>query len=152
MHIRSQVLKTAATAVALIPFLGGIGAQANADTIPTESVRQAQARAYIEALVSHDSSQVRFTSDATRTELGFQTGFSGPQMSEDLNNGLQYKVIQGVRELEICEEGELVTTRYLLDSGYAGARLMTVEITETFIIPEDSIQTVVADIAFRSLL
>jgi hypothetical protein len=55
-------------------------------------------------------------------------------------------VIQGIRDLTMSESGDTVTTHYLLDSGVAGIRLTTVEITETFVIPVDSIQTIEATI------
>ncbi|MEV6218689.1 hypothetical protein [Nocardia sp. NPDC051833] len=113
---------------------------------PADTPRQAIARAYIDALVSHDASAVPFTPDATRVEVGFQTGYSGPQLSADLENGPQYRVIQGVRELTMSESGDTVTTRYLLDTGIAGVRLTTVEIVETFVIPDDAIRTIEADI------
>ncbi|MEU4321378.1 hypothetical protein ACFV24_23500 [Nocardia fluminea] len=111
-----------------------------------DSPRQAIARAYLDALVSHDASAVPFAPDATRVEVGLRTGYSGPQLSADLENGLQYRVIQGIRDLTMSESGDTVTTHYLLDTGVAGIRLTTVEITETFVIPVDSIQTIEATI------
>ncbi|MEV6660421.1 hypothetical protein [Nocardia fluminea] len=111
-----------------------------------DSPRQAIARAYLDALVSHDASAVPFAPDATRVEVGLRTGDSGPQLSADLENGLQYRVIQGIRDLTMSESGDTVTTHYLLDTGVAGIRLTTVEITETFVIPVDSIQTIEATI------
>ncbi|MGF0318097.1 hypothetical protein [Nocardia fluminea] len=111
-----------------------------------DSPRQAIARAYLDALVSHDASAVPFAPDATRVEVGLRTGYSGPQLSADLDNGLQYRVIQGIRDLTMSESGDTVTTHYLLDTGVAGIRLTTVEITETFVIPVDSIQTIEATI------
>ncbi|MFD6400042.1 hypothetical protein [Nocardia sp. NPDC060249] len=111
-----------------------------------DSPRQAIARAYLDALVSHDASAVPFAPDATRVEVGLQTGYSGPQLKADLENGLQYRVIQGIRDLTMSESGDTVTTHYLLDTGVADIRLTTVEITETFVIPVDSIQTIEATI------
>lgn len=113
---------------------------------PADSPRQAIARAYIDALVSHDASAVAFTPDATRVEVGIKTGHSGPQLTADLEHGPQYRVIQGIRDLTMSESGDTVTTRYLLDSGVAGVRLTTVEIVETFVIPGDAIQTIEATI------
>ncbi|MFE6925525.1 hypothetical protein ACFVAV_31245 [Nocardia sp. NPDC057663] len=113
---------------------------------PADTAREAIARAYIDALVSHDASAVPFTPDATRVEVGFQTGYSGPQLTADLENGLQYRVIQAVRDLTMSESGDTVTTRYLLDTGIAGVRLTTVEIVETFVIPADAIQSIEATI------
>ncbi|WP_232839586.1 MULTISPECIES: hypothetical protein [Nocardia] len=112
----------------------------------TDTPRAAVARAYIDALVSHDASAVPFAPDATRVEAGLQTGYSGPQLANDLNHGVQYRVIQGIRDLTIDEAGDVVTTRYLLDSGVAGVRLLTVEITETFVIPDGTIHAITATI------
>ncbi|MEU4649514.1 hypothetical protein [Nocardia fluminea] len=127
-------------------FLALGTATAAAEPNAADSPRQAIARAYLDALVSHDASAVPFAPDATRVEVGLRTGNSGPQLSADLENGLQYRVIQGIRDLTMSESGDTVTTHYLLDTGVAGIRLTTVEITETFVIPVDSIQTIEATI------
>ncbi|MEV0856505.1 hypothetical protein ACGFQG_20890 [Nocardia fluminea] len=127
-------------------FLALGTATAAAEPNAADSPRQAIARAYLDALVSHDASAVPFAPDATRVEVGLRTGDSGPQLRADLENGLQYRVIQGIRDLTMTESGDTVTTHYLLDSGVAGIRLTTVEITETFVIPVDSIQTIEATI------
>ncbi|MFE3544249.1 hypothetical protein ACFXK0_14900 [Nocardia sp. NPDC059177] len=124
--------------------LGTASAAAQPD--PADTPRQAIARSYLDALVSHDASAVPFAPDATRVEVGFQTGYSGPQLAHDLEHGLQYRVIQGIRELTMSEHGDTVTTRYLLDTGVAGIRLTTVEIHETFVIPDNAIQTIEATI------
>lgn len=121
-------------------------ASAAAEPNPADTPRQAIARAYLDALVSHDASAVPFAPDATRVEVGFQTGYSGPQLTADLEHGLQYRVIQGYRELTMSESGDTVTTTYLLDTGIAGHRLTTVEIVETFVIPDNEIQTIEATI------
>ncbi|WP_410877055.1 hypothetical protein [Nocardia sp. A7] len=127
-------------------FLALGTATAAAEPNPADSPRQAIARAYLDALVSHDASAVPFAPDATRVEVGVQTGYSGPQLAADLENGLQYRVIQGIRDLTMSESGDTVTTRYFLDTGVAHIRLTTVEIIETFVIPVDSIQTIEATI------
>nr|WP_185993422.1 hypothetical protein [Rhodococcus sp. KBS0724] len=116
-----------------------------------DSPREAQARAYIDALVSHDVTDVHFAPDATRVEAGIQTGFSGPQLSADLDHGVQYTVIQSVRDLRMTEAGDVVTAVYLLDAGVADTRLMTVEIRETFEIRDGLIHVIVADIMPVSL-
>jgi hypothetical protein len=130
--------------VAVVLALGTATAAAQPNA--ADSPRQAIARAYLDALVSHDASAVPFAPDATRVEVGLQTGFSGPQLSADLENGLQYRVIEGIRDLTMSESGDTVTTHYLLDTAVAGVRLTTVEITETFVIPVDAIQTIEATI------
>ncbi|MFD3748448.1 hypothetical protein [Nocardia sp. NPDC058633] len=139
---------THVSALAAVLFALGTAstATAAAEPNPADSPRQAIARAYLDALVSHDASAVPFAPDATRVEVGLQTGYSGPQLTADLENGLQYRVIQGIRDLTMSESGDTVTTHYLLDTGVAGIRLTTVEITETFVIPVDSIHTIEATI------
>lgn len=139
----------AAAAVAVVALTAGTaaaGPAVSADPTRPDSDREAVARAYIDALISHDASEVRFAPGATRVETGLKTGFNGAQMAWDLAHGPQYRVIQGIRDLEMSEQGDVVATRYLLDAGIAGAKLMTVEIAETFEIRDGSIHAVVAHI------
>lgn len=138
-------LLAAATIAAVAP------AAASAAPNPADSPNQAVARAYIDALVSHDASAVRFTPGATRVEAGLQTGFNGPQLAHDLTHGIQYRVIEGVRDLTMTESGDTVHTRYLLDAGIAGQRLMTVEIVESFEFEGGAIDRIVATIVPVSL-
>ncbi|GAA4486532.1 hypothetical protein GCM10023094_43160 [Rhodococcus olei] len=146
----------AAVAAAVIVLAAGPAAAApgvtDAPGAGADTPRQAVARAYIEALVSHDASKVAFAPDATRVEAGLKTGFNGPQMTRDLEYGPQYRVIQSIRDLRMSEAGDVVTTTYLLDSGLAGTRLMTVEITETFVVPDGTIHAIVAHITPKSVL
>lgn len=142
MRMKQVAVATAAAAVALTIGSGSAGAESD----PLLTRNAALARAYIDALVSHDASAVRFAPDATRVEAGLQTGFSGPQLSRDLEHGPQYQVVQRIREVRLSESGDVVTARYLLDSGVAGIRLLTVDITETFAITDDQIHTIVATI------
>jgi len=139
-----SLLAAAAVAVA-------VPAAASAAPDPTDSPNEAMARAYIDALVSHDASAVVFTPDATRVEAGLQTGFNGPQLANDLNHGIQYRVVQGVRDLAMSESGDTVHTRYLLDAGIGDQRLMTVEIVETFELENGAIDRIVATISPVSL-
>ena len=132
----------------LVPVLAAItvGAVVTAPTAtavpdPTDSPRQAIARAYVDALVSHDSSAVQFTPDAKRFENGLQTGTSGPQLKNDLATGLQYRVIRGVRDLTLTEIGTTVTARFLMDTVAP-----TVFVSETIEVPTDAISLLVADI------
>ncbi|TQF73938.1 hypothetical protein FK531_04485 [Rhodococcus spelaei] len=145
--LRNLALSAAGVAVVLTTGSGIAAAAPNAADTPREAI----ARAYIDALVSHNAADVRFAPDATRVEAGLKTGFSGPQMTRDLEQGLQYRVIQGIRDLEMSEAGNTVSTTYLLDAGVAGTKLMTVEITETFDVPDGTIHAIVADIAPKSL-
>ncbi|WP_067711383.1 hypothetical protein [Nocardia yamanashiensis] len=142
MRIEQAVIVAAASAAAI-----GLGsAPASAAPTPADTPRTAIARAYIDALVTHDASAVPFAPGATRVEAGLKTGYSGPQLAYDLEHGIQYRVIQTIRDLQMSESGDLVSTRYLLDSGIAGVKLMTVEITETFVVRDGLIQTIEATI------
>ncbi|MGW0176888.1 hypothetical protein ACWDUM_23935 [Rhodococcus sp. NPDC003322] len=147
LSVLGAVAAVAAVVLAAGPAAAGPAVSADPTRVDTE--REAVARAYIDALLSHDASAVRFASGATRVEAGLKTGFNGSQMAWDLAHGPQYRVIQGIRDLEMSEQGDVVSTRYLLDAGIAGAKLMTVEITETFEIRDGSIHAVVAHIAPR---
>ncbi|MGW6375330.1 hypothetical protein ACWFRB_04585 [Rhodococcus sp. NPDC055112] len=141
-----------AMAVAVIaagPATAGPAVSAAPERVDTE--REAVARAYIDALISHDASAVKFAAGATRVEAGLKTGFSGPQMTRDLERGPQYRVIRGIRELRMSESGDVVSTTYLLDAGIGDLRLMTVEITETFEVRDGSIHAIVAHISPKSL-
>lgn len=142
----------AATVAAVLVLTAGqaiAGPAVSADPTRVDTEREAVARAYIDSLLSHDASAVRFAPDATRVEAGLKTGWSGEQMRRDLEHGPQYRVIQGIRDLEMSEAGDVVSTRYLLDSGVAGVKLLTVEITETFEIPDGTIHAIVAHISPR---
>lgn len=143
--------KTTLSLLAAATLTVAAPAAASAAPNPADSPNQAMARAYIDALVSHDASAVRFTPDATRVEVGLQTGFNGPQLTNDLNHGIQYRIIQGVRDLTMTESGDTVHTRYLLDAGIGPQRLMTVEIVETFELEDGAIDRIVATISPVSL-
>ena len=149
MRIRRVLALSALAAVAIAIATSGpatAGPAVSADPTRVDTDREAVARAYIDALLSHDVSAVRFTPAATRVEAGLKTGFTGAQMAWDLAHGPQYRVIQGIRELALSESGDIVSARFLLDSGIAGRRLMTVEINETFEIRDGAIHAVVAHI------
>ncbi|WP_068271783.1 hypothetical protein [Aldersonia kunmingensis] len=115
----------------------------------TTTDRIAVARAYIDALVSHDGASVWFAPDAVRYELGLKTGWSGNHLRRSLSRGPQFRVILGVRDLVASVEGDVVHTEYLLDSGVFGRRLMTVRIEEDFVIPADDLRIHRIDAKFR---
>ncbi|MFC6010318.1 hypothetical protein [Nocardia lasii] len=138
-----RLLSLTATAAILLS-LGTATAAAQVD--PSDSPRQAVARTYLDALVSHDASAVPFAPHATRVEMGLQTGFSGAQLTDELNHGPLNLTIQGIRDITWVENGDAVTAYYLLDAGLLGVRLTTVSITETFVIPDGTIHTIEATI------
>ncbi|MFE3001937.1 hypothetical protein ACFXG4_44060 [Nocardia sp. NPDC059246] len=140
MKMRHVAVLTASAAAAVGVASGSAGAA------PMHTRDTAIAFAYLDALISHDASAVPFAPDATRFEAGLQTGFSGPQLTYDLEHGPQYSLVQRFYNLRLTEADGVVTARYLLDSGVAGVRLVTVDITETFAISDGLIHTIDATI------
>ncbi|MHA4850829.1 MULTISPECIES: 3'(2'),5'-bisphosphate nucleotidase CysQ [unclassified Rhodococcus (in: high G+C Gram-positive bacteria)] len=121
-----------------------LAAIADHATDSADSGRVAMARAYIDALVSHDATKVRLSESAWRVENGQHTGDSGAFIRDELENGPQYQAIQAVRDLSFHEWGENVVARFLLDLGAAPTEVTTVRITEHFHIPAGAIQSVMA--------
>ncbi|WP_433565580.1 hypothetical protein ACQP1O_10240 [Nocardia sp. CA-151230] len=140
-------MKMRHVAVVAAVAAAGVGiASGAAGAAPLLTRDTAIAMAYLDALISHDASAVPFAPDATRVEAGLQTGFSGPQLTDDLEHGPQYALVQRFYHLRFTESGDVVTARYLLDSGVAGVRLVTVDITETFVIRDGLIHAIDATI------
>ena len=123
------------------PLLAAIATHA---TDTADSGRVAMARAYIDALVSHDATKVRLADNAWRVENGQHTGESGAFIRDELENGLQYQAIQAVRELSFHEWGDNVVARFVLDLGATPTEVTSVRITEHFDIPAGAIQSVMA--------
>ncbi|WP_067898685.1 hypothetical protein [Nocardia vaccinii] len=131
--------------VLALPLLVALAAEPSATAAPTNQ-REMIAMAYIDALTSHDAADVPFAPDCTRVEAGIQTGYSGTQLTHDLDTGPQYQLVQRIYDVRLSTAGDVVTARYHLDSDWAGQRLVTVDITETFDIPDGTIHRIVADI------
>ncbi|MGZ8177160.1 hypothetical protein ACXVUM_04450 [Williamsia sp. SKLECPSW1] len=74
----------------------------------------AAARAYIEALASHDVSAVRLAEGCRRVENGVPTGSSGPAIIRDLDRGRKYRVIRRVEITSIGIEGVSVDAEFLV--------------------------------------
>ncbi|OYN81537.1 hypothetical protein CG716_03955 [Mycolicibacterium sphagni] len=107
-----------------------------ADLVATEADRIAAARAYIDALASHQADKVPFAPGCTRIEVGLKTGFSGNHLRRSLNNGLQYKVIASVTEPEFSVSGDEVRARFdLVTKPSLAGRRVGAHIDETFLIP-----------------
>ncbi|QNG18255.1 3'(2'),5'-bisphosphate nucleotidase CysQ [Rhodococcus triatomae] len=121
-----------------------LGALARHALDTPDTGRVALARAYIDALVSHDASKVRFAEGAWRVENGQRTGDSGRFIRDELENGAQYEAIHGVREARFHEWGENVVARYLLDVGATPAESTAIHVTEYFAIPRAEIASIVA--------
>ncbi|MBM7366068.1 hypothetical protein [Gordonia hydrophobica] len=74
--------------------------------------RIAAARAYVDALVSHDASNVPLTPGCTRVELGVKTGRNGDHIRRSLNSGPQFKLIHRISEFTATVDGDTVDTTY----------------------------------------
>ena len=74
--------------------------------------RIAAARAYVDALVSHDASAVRLHPTCTRIELGVKTGRNGAHIARSLEGGPQFKLIHAISEFEATVDGDTVDTTY----------------------------------------
>jgi len=75
----------------------------------------AAARSYVEALATHDPSQVPFAADCTRTELGVKTGRSGDHLRRSLTSGPQYRVIKYVSDFTARVEGGVVHVTFYVN-------------------------------------
>lgn len=79
-----------------------------------DSDRIAAARAYVDALVSHDASAVSLTPGCTRVELGVKTGRNGEHIRRSLNNGPQFKLIYKISDFTAnVVDGTVNTTYYV---------------------------------------
>jgi hypothetical protein len=106
----------------------------------SDTDRIAAARAYIDALVTHDAGAVPFAPGCTRVEVGLKTGFSGAHLRRSLTGGLQYRVIRETTEPEFTVVGESVRARFdLLTRPSIGGRRVGAHIDETFVIPADGL-------------
>jgi hypothetical protein len=104
----------------------------------SDDERIASARAYIDALVSHDADKVPFAPGCTRIEFGVKTGFSGDHLRRSLNGGPQYRVIRGTSVPEFTVEGDVVRAKFdLVTKPSIAGRRVGAHIDETFLIPED---------------
>lgn len=99
----------------------------------------ASARAYIDALVSHDASEVPLAADAVRYEVGVKTGRSGDHIRRSLERGPQFRVVAGVRDLTATREGDTVRTRYLIDTVLFGLHPVVAEVSEDFRVGSDGL-------------
>ncbi|MBC2641539.1 MULTISPECIES: hypothetical protein [unclassified Rhodococcus (in: high G+C Gram-positive bacteria)] len=98
------------------------------------------ARAYLDALLSHDGNAVPIEPRAVRYEVGLKTAFSGNHLRRSLSGGPQYRLIRAIRDCVWSVDGDDVTADYLLDAGLFGRTLVTVRVVETFRIPPDDLR------------
>ena len=104
----------------------------------SDEERIAAARAYIDALVSHDADKVPFAPGCTRIEFGVKTGFSGDHLRRSLNGGPQYRIIRETSVPEFTVDGDLVRAKFeLLTKPSIAGRRVGARIEETFLIPAE---------------
>ncbi|MBD0021466.1 hypothetical protein GII33_03850 [Gordonia pseudamarae] len=109
-----------------------------------ESRRTAIARAYVDALVGHDPSEVSLHPDCTRVEFGVRTGHSGPHIARSLARGPQFRLIHAVSGFTATVDGHTVTTRYFVHVRPRALGLAA-EVRESFLIDDDGrIRTIIA--------
>jgi hypothetical protein len=141
--IRRAVIPVVLAAVAA---LAG-AAPASAAPACDDDCRIGAARAYVEALASHDASQVPLHPDATRVEAGIRTGFSGEQIRFDLEHGPQFRLIKEVRDARFATDGETVVADFALE---LVAPVVRTRVHEVFTFEGGEIRTIVADIALTA--
>ena len=141
--IRRAVIPVVLAAVAVLAAAAPAAAAPACD----DDCRIDAARAYVEAVASHDAAGVPLHRDATRIEAGIQTGFSGEQIRFDLEHGPQYRLIKAVRDARFTTEGETVVADFALElvAPVVGSR-----VHEVFTFSGDEIRTIVADIALTT--
>ncbi|GAC68098.1 hypothetical protein [Gordonia soli] len=106
--------------------------------------RVAAARAYVDALVSHDAGDVSVHPDCTRVEFGLKTGRNGPHILRSLARGPQFRLIHRISEFSATVDGHSVATRYLVHVR-PKALSLAAEVRETFVVDEDDrIRAIVA--------
>jgi hypothetical protein len=143
------VIRRAIVPVVLAALAALVGTPAAAAPACDDECRIDAARAYVEALATHDASAVSLHPEATRVEAGIQTGFSGEQIRRDLEHGPQYRVIEAVRDARFVADGETVVADFALDLvvPVVGSR-----VHEVFTFEDGRIRTIVADIALTARL
>lgn len=110
--------------------------------------RIAAAKAYVDALVSHDASGVALHPECTRVELGVKTGRNGPHIVRSLERGPQFRLIHRISEFTAEVDGPTVSTRYWV---HVAPKILglAAPVTESFVIDdEERIRAIVARFGF----
>lgn len=110
----------------------------------TGDSRIASARAYVDALVSHDPSSVSLHPDCTRVELGVRTGRNGAHIARSLAHGPQFRLIHRISGFRATADGPHVSTRYFVHVRPKSLGLAA-RVSETFVVDDDNrIRAIVA--------
>ncbi|NMO04811.1 hypothetical protein HH308_26660 [Gordonia sp. TBRC 11910] len=105
-------------------------------SIVDAAARIGAARAYVDALVTHDPSSVPLHPDCTRTELGVRTGRSGDHIRRSLANGPQFKLIHAISEFDArVDDAGVVHTTYYVHVHPKPLRLAA-KVTESFAVDD----------------
>lgn len=107
----------------------------------TDTPRIAMARTYIRSLLSRDASHVRLAADARYVEDGRETASTAERIRDGIEYGRGVGTIRRIRDLSITESGHDVVARFLADTDRDGG-LVTLEITQHFLIPGAEIDTI----------
>ncbi|GAB35618.1 hypothetical protein [Gordonia otitidis] len=119
-------------------------ASASGDGDSVGGQRIAAARAYVDALVSHDPSGVNLHPDCTRVEMGIKTGRSGSHIARSLARGPQFRLIHRVSGFTATVEGHTVSTKYRVHVVPRALGLWA-PVSESFLIDDEfRIRTIVA--------
>lgn len=100
-------------------------------TSPSDADLVAGAKAYVDALVSHDPSGVPFHADCVRIEMGAKTGRSGDHLRRSLAKGPQYRVIHTITDFTPRVEGPVVHVTFYVHVRPKPLRLAA-KVTESF--------------------
>lgn len=98
---------------------------------PTDETLIAGARAYVDALLSHDPTAVPLAESCTRAEMGVRTGRNGPHIRRSLARGPQFRIIHAVSDFHADVTREVVHATYRVHT--RPRRLgICAEVSETF--------------------
>jgi len=137
------VRRLAALSVVIVcAVLGGVVVLPTVGADPSSSCTDSSracvisaARAYIDALVSHDGTKVPFAPAARRTENGMVTATSGAAIANDLSTNQGDRAIYAARDIRWFVDGDQAIAYYLLDTAMPGSsapHTTTVHLSERF--------------------
>lgn len=115
----------------------------------TDSSREcliSTAKKYLDAVVSHNPSEVPLHDKANRWENAVNTGNSSEKIRDSLKNDIGFKSVRDIRDIEWYVDGNVVIAIYLLDVviPYSKIYYGTTHITEKFEIENGLIKNIEA--------
>lgn len=102
----------------------------------TDAQRIAVARAYVDALVSHDSTAVPLHPECVRIEMGVKTGRSGEHIARSLDRGPQFRLIHRISDFTAEVDGATVSVIFYVHVHPKPLRLAA-RVAERFVIGDD---------------